>query len=218
MSDNGIIVVGGQTTGYTERSIYVYWDISPDLSSERQCGIVTPYYVVSSTRYIAHQHIQYAYCNRWVAMEYTKIPVSDRKIFVHYAKCMHSERTMCYNPDTCERMIYVEALLTTTPLLIKYPKYFNWNYVPQIINPEFMIWSHYDLDIDNITLKITSTNGVLISLNSGANPDKFSIKKFSNNQYKLIFYVDHVFDPGDTVTCYVMAYDIKGNYLKPGMW
>lgn len=218
MSDNGIVVIGGQTIGYTERNVYVYWDVSPDMSTERQFSIETPYYTINTARHVFYEDIQHIYTTRWVSMHYTPLPVSDRQMFVYYSQCMKSERFVYYHPDTAERLIYVESLLTTTPLLMKYPKYFNWNYVPQIVNPEFIVWAHYPLDLSNITLKITSTNGVLLSLNSGTNPDKFSIASIGNNQYKITFYVDYVFDPGDVVTCYVMAYDIKGNYLKPGMW
>lgn len=218
MADNGVIVVGGGTIGYSERNIYVYWDISADLSSDRSFLIETPYYVVANSRYIAHQHIQYIYNTRWMHIEYEPIPVTDRTIYVHYSKCFTSERSLYYHPDTHERMIYVEGLMTNTPLLMKYPKYFNWSYVPQVVNPEFIIWSFYDLDYSNVVLKLTSTNGVLLTLNSGTAPEKFDIQELSNNQYKITIFVDYVFDANDIITCYITAYDIKGNYLKQGMW
>ena len=218
VADNGIIIIGDQTIGYSERDTYIYWDVSSDMSSDRSCAIAVPYYQLINSRYVATEHIQHIYATRWVHIEYTPEPISERYIFMHYAACMHSERTVYYYPDTRERLMFVEGLLTATPLLMKYPKYYNWNYVPQILNPQFTIWSHYDLEETDVTLKIISSGGATIYLNSGTSPDAFSIEKTNDTTYVITVAVDHVFEPTETVTCYLTAYDVKDNYLKPGMW
>ncbi len=218
MADNGIIIIGDQTIGYSERDVYVYWDLSADFTNERSCVLSEPYYQVVNSRYVITDHIQYVYTTRWTGLEYDPIPITERYVFMHYAKCEHSERTVYYYPDTRERLMFVEGLLTNTPLLLKYPRYFNWNYVPQILNPEFTLWSHYALEEGDITLKLMSSSGTTILLNSGSTPDLFTITKITDTQYNVVVSVDHTFDPGDTITCYLTAYDVKDNYLKPGMW
>lgn len=217
-TSDGIIIVGGQTIGFTERQVYVYWDIAPDLRSNRFGFCENPYYVRSTARYIDHVHIQYLYITRWVHVEYDPIPTADRWVYVHYARCEHSERTIYWYPDTKERYVFAEGLLTNTPLLLKYPKYFNWNYIPQVLNPEFRIWSHYPIQEDDITLKITTDQGTIIYINSGTHPDKVEIVPDGEKIYKITFHVDHVFDPGEVVSCFLSLYDVKNNYLKDGMW
>lgn len=218
MADNGIIIIGGQVTGYSERNVTVLWDIAPDLISERHILIETPYFELFTSRYVTHQHIQYVYCTRWMICKVEEIPLTERKIFVHYALCTKSERTIYYYPDTRERLMFTEGLYTQTPLLLKYPKYFNWSYIPQVINPEFKIWSYYDLNELDITVKITSVAGFILYMNSGVHKDKFIISKDNEYIYTITVIIDHVFDPSDTVSCHVTAFDIKQNYLKPGMW
>jgi hypothetical protein len=218
MADNGIIIIGNQTIGYTERQTYIYWDISPDMSDERNVYIKPPYYLVNNNRYAGLNYVLSIYTTRWTGMEYEPVPMSERTIFLYYSQCIRSERTTYYYPETGNRLVFVEGLLTNTPLLMKYPKYFNWNYVPQILNPEFILWSFYPLSTSDITVKLMSTTGISVSVNSGVEPDKFTITTLSNNQYKIVANVDQTFPAGDHVSCYITAYDSKGNYLKPGMW
>lgn len=217
MADNGIIIIGDQTIGYTERETYVYWDISADVQSERTCFIETPYYLLSSARAVAMNYIQYIYSTRWTTYAQQIIPLSERFVFVHYSKCYSSERQTYYYPDTRERLAFAEGLLTQTPLLMKYPKYHNWNYIPQVLNPEFMLWSFYDLAEEDITVKMIGSTGTSVTVNSGVD-DVFTITKVADKQYKIKVIIDHTFDPGETVTCYITAYDVKGNHLKSGMW
>jgi hypothetical protein len=218
VADNGIVIIGNQTVGYTERNIYVYWDISPDLMTQRHIALEVPYYLVMSAREIAHQHIQYIYNTRWMHVEYEPTPITERHIFIHYALCLSSERVIYYYPDTRERLMYSECLLVNTPLIMKYPKYYNWAHVPQILSPSFLLWSFYPLDYENITVQLIGSSGNNIIKNSLSNNADFRIEKIAEYQYNVSVAVNHVFAPGETVTCYVTAYDSKGNYLKPGMW
>lgn len=219
MADNGIIIIGDQTIGYSERETYVYWDIAADAQSERSIILHPPYYLISNSRHTALNYIHTLYATRWTAMEYTPNPTSDRYVYLHYSLCVKSERTTYYHPETGNRLVFVEGLLTNTPLLMKYPKYYNWNYVPQVLNPEFILWSFYPLATSDITVKLLATNsGSSVVKNSGVDSNDFIIETLSNKQYKITVNIDHTFNPGDTVTCYVTAYDTKGNYLKPGMW
>lgn len=218
MADNGIIIIGGQTIGYTERNVYVYWDIASDMTSERGVALSAPYYLVPNARYTALNYILSAYTTRWTSLTYQPTPISERSVFMHYSQCVRSERGIYYHPETGNRLVFVEGLLTNTPLLMKYPKYFNWSYVPQVLNPEFILWSYYDLAVNDITVKLVSTAGITASANSGTDKSLFNIETLANHQYRVTVNIAQVFAPGDTVNCYVTAYDVKGNYLKPGMW
>lgn len=215
---DGLIVVGDQTTGYTERQIYVQWDITSDLISERNVTLLKPFYLVSSTRNVTFVRVQYLYMTRWVHVEYEPIPVTERQIYVEYSLCQSSERTIYYYPDTRERLVFVEGLLTATPLVLKYPKYYNWTYVPQILTPEFIIWAYYPLNENDITFKVVGSSGTSIALNSGVHSSKFKIEKIADLQYKITILIDHTFENGETVNCYLTAYDVKGNELKQGLW
>jgi len=177
MANDGIVVVSDQTIGYTERLIHVQWDITPDLMTERELTLLKPYYSLYSARSINFARIQYLYMTRWIFLNYTPIPITERNIYVYYSLKTMSERYIYYYPDTRERLCYVESIFTNTPLLLKYPKYFNWTYIPQILTPEFIIWSYYPLDMDNVTIKIVGSSGTIINLNSGAHKEKFKITR-----------------------------------------
>lgn len=218
MADNGIILIGDQVIGYTEREVYLYWDMDPDVISDRGILLHTPYYLISNSRHTALNYVCSVYATRWVFLEYKPTPITERKIYLCYALCNKSERTIYYHPETRDRLVFVEGLLTNTPLLMKYPKYYNWNYVPQMLNPEFILWSYYILELNDITVKLVSSLGDIITVNSGTHSTLFNIVTLPNNQYKITVTIDHIFEPSDTVTCYITAYDCKGNYLKSGMW
>ena len=218
MAKDGIIVVGDSLLGYTERVSYVYWDVNPDLISEKEVLIETPYIEIETFRYITHEHIDHLYTTRWSELIRAYQPVTEQIVTFNHKLIQFSNRYVYVYQDTRERIGYTEGLFTQTPLVLKYPKYYNWNYIPQIITPEFNVWSYYDLDTDNITIKIVSSKGTQIYLNSGINKDKFVIEKVASHQWKIKVYVDHVFEPGEKVSVYVTMYDVKGNYLKPGLW
>ena len=215
---DGIIIVGSQTIGFTERRVYVYWDIPPDLLSDRHSYMENPYRLFINTRYAGCNYIQHIYITRWVHVEYEPTPITEREVYLEYSLCQISERHIYFYPDSRERMVFAEGLFTQTPLLLKYPKYYNWNYIPQIISPEFIIWSFYPLDEDNITLVISTDQGTHLRYNSGTNPDSFRIEKITEEQYKVTVFIDHEFNNSEVVTCYLTAFDTKGNHLKDGMW
>jgi len=218
VAENGIIIIGDQTIGYSERSTYVYWDIAADAQSDRKILIKEPYYLVANGRHTTLNYVQSIYATRWTLLTYQPTPISERNIYLHYASCVRSERYTYYYPETGNRLVFVEGLMTNTPLLMKYPKYFNWNYVPQVLNPEFVLWSYYALEENDITIKLVSSGGSIILCNSGNETSKFTISNIADKQYKITVNIDHTFNTNETVTCYITAYDIKGNYLKPGMW
>ena len=82
MPDSGVLVIGDQIIGYSERYIYVNWDIAPDVCVEVQAVLEMPYLGVSSVRYVYHEHVKYSYSNKWCSILYTPIPVSDRYIYL----------------------------------------------------------------------------------------------------------------------------------------
>ena len=217
LTTDGILILAGQTIGYTEREVYVSWDIAPDLLTHRFFYNEEGFYRKSTYRYGTHEHIAYYYITRWIHVEYTPTPITERNVYVHYALCGIDSRTCYYYTDTRDRIVFAEGLYTNTPLLLRYPKYYNWAYIPQVLNPEFRVWSYYDIIESDITLKVVSDNAT-IYVNSGTDPDKFTVIKETNNIYKIKVNVDHVFDPNETVTCYLSLYDVKDNYLKDGMW
>ena len=218
MANDGVVVVGDSLQGYTERNIYVSWDINPDLRNERKAGIEIPYYRFHNFRYATHEHIDHIYTTRWSEVVRAYQPITERSVIFNYKQLVTTSRHVYVYQDTRERVGYTEGLFTQTPLLLKYPKYYNWSYIPQVINPEFKVWSYYDIDEDNITIKVISSNGKRVILNSGVNKDKFSIQKLTEHTWKITVYIDEVFEPDEKVSVYVTMYDIKGNELKPGFW
>jgi len=225
MPQTGVLILGDQIIGYTERWMYCYWDIDPEILSERNCSTVEPYYSYFSSRYASHEHIQYTYNTRWFYMEYEEIPVTDRWVYMYYSLTKYTERMFYFYPDTAERLCFYESLLTSTPLLLKYPKYYDWTYIPQVINPEFKVWSYYPINETDITLHIMSDGAGItedeqnIFLNSGVNPTKFKIEQEGNTEvYKIIVNVDAVFKNSEKIDLYFSLHDIKGNHLKPGLW
>ena len=218
MASEGILVVGDKVVGYTERNGYLYWDISPDLLSERKIVIETPFYRITNWRYVALEKIDHIFTTRYARVERAYQPITERKILLSYKLLQWSDRKIYAYQDTRERTIFVEGLFTQTPLLLKYPKYYNWHYVPQVLTPEFYIWSYYPLDENEITLKVVTDKGKKIVLNSAKDREKFKIEKLKNKKYKVTVFIDEVFEEGEKVSIYLSAYDIKGNELKPGFW
>jgi hypothetical protein len=218
MASEGILTVGDQIVGYSERNGYLYWDISPDLISERKVVIETPFYRLNSWRYGSYSAIDHIYTTRWAQVIRAYAPITERRIVFNFKLIQWSERTAYVYQDTRERIGFVEGLFTQTPLLLKYPKYYNWHYVPQVLTPEFYIWSFYELSTDDITLKIITDKGKQILLNSGKDKDKFKIEKVGDKKYKITVYVDEIFEEGEKVSVYLSAYDVKGNELKSGFW
>ena len=218
MPESGVLVIGDQVIGYSEHYVYACWDVNTDARTERSCAIESPFLLQSSSRYVYHEHVQYTFSGRYASILYDPIPVSDRYVYANYILNKTTERTCYFYPDTGYRYCFYESLLTQTPLLLKTPKYVDWEYIPQIINPEFKIWSHYDLNEDDISLHITSDNNANIFLNSGINKSVFKIEKESDKIYKITCYVDHVFDNGEEIDCHLTLFDVKGNHLKDGMW
>ena len=218
MADNGIIIIGNLTTGYTERETYVYWDVAPNTLDERTMALAEPYYLEWTAVYSAINYILTIYTTRWTCMDYTPTPMSEITTYLCYSELAWDERTCYFYLDTRDRWAFVEGLFTNTPLLMKYPKYYNWSYVPQVLNPQFILWSYYPLATNDITVKLMSVAGASVIVNSGTDASKFTLTPIGNNLYQIDVNVEHTFNTGDQVTCYITAYDTKGNYLKPGMW
>ena len=217
-TSEGVVLLGSQVLGYTEREVLAVWDVAPDLRDARQCFTPNSYLGFYDARFATQNYIQFISNTRWAAVVYKGPPCTEKNIFVYYSQCFFSNRTLYYYPDTSYRYVYAEGVFTATPLLLKYPKYYNWNYLPQVLTPEFRIWSFYPIDESSVTLKIVTDRGKFILLNAGAHPDKVEIVQESDKVYRIVFYVDTIFEHGEKVDCYLSLYDIKGNYLKDGLW
>jgi len=217
-TQTGVIVVGDLSLGFTERLTTLRWDIPADVVTERTCYIADPFYMFYSTRYCDYNYLQTSYITRWITYGLEIGYVSEITIMLDYCKTIFDDRVCIFYPDTSERMIFVESLLTNTPLLLKYPKYFNWNYIPQVLNPEFVLWSFYPLETEDITLKLVGSNGGMSIVNSGINPESVLIEHISERQYKITVMIAHVWDHGEIVNCHLSVFDVMGNHLKDGMW
>ena len=88
-----------------------------------------------------------------------------------------------------------ESFVRATPVILKYPKYHNWEYIPRKITPEFDVWSYYELDENSINLTIntlrTSDGDVIL-------PDIFEVLDFidislTDNLQGLTVYNDVVY-------------------------
>ena len=217
-TETGVIVIGDHSLGFTERLTCLRWDIPADVTTERSYYIEDPFYLFYSTRYCVYNYIQTSYITRWNTYGLEEKPISEISVMLDYCQVLSTERSCYFYPDTSERCIFVESLLTNTPLLLKYPKYFNWNYIPQVLNPEFVLWSFYPLEEEDITIKLVGSSGIIKIVNSGNSPESVTIEKVSEHQYKITAMVDHVFENGEIVNCYLTIFDIQGNHLKDGMW
>jgi len=238
-TETGVIVVGDQTIGYTERLTCLRWDIPADVVTERSAYTEDPFYLFYTTRYSTQNYILTTYSTRWTSYVVEQQTYSEKYIILDYAKREVTERHYYYYPDSANRFLFVQGLLTNTPLLLKYPKYFNWNYIPQIVNPRFDIWSFYPLEKNDLTLKIVGSSGTILYYNYGISQDSFLIEEFPQSppppppvgsilppgpldpppcRYRITVYVNHVFENEETINCYLTVFDSKGNYLKDGMW
>lgn len=218
MANEGFYSIGDHILGYTERNVLVQWDINPDLRSDRLTHIETPYYVVFDARYGTFQEILYIYITRWVATEVDGPPGTERLVALQGVVCHTSDRQACFYLDTGFRWAIAQGLFTNTPLLLKYPKYYNWSYIPEVLTPEFQIWSFYELDTSDIGIKLVGSESGTVELHSGRDADKFEITKISDKIWKIRVTVDKKFQAGETITCYVSAHDVYGQFLKDGLW
>jgi len=228
MPNSGVYTVGDKVIGYTERKVVFKSDISPDLRTERKIVLEQPYIVKLTWRYITYNHIAHYLSVRHLLIQRPEKPYfSERKIFLKWKLSFQSTRKIVVQTDIWTRKCFVESLYTNTPLLLKYPKYYNWEYVPQVLNLEFHIWSFYKLEENDITLYIVSKNNPNrkpIILNSGKDKSKFKIeiiKTYPNNKgflYKIQIFPDVIFNIGEELEISLVCYDVKGNYLKQGLW
>jgi len=226
MGDTGFSILGDHILGWSDLEVLVYSDIPVDLLTERTCSTPAPFIQFVSFRYTSLNYIQTFFHGRFVSGVYKLPEATDRKIYVHYRDLRISDRYCSFLPETNEIRAFFEGLLTTTPLTLKYPKYYNWNYIPRQINPKFNIWSFYDLDLDSVTIHITTNNSGNpslnkdIFLNSGLDSDKFEIIQHETNKklWEITVFVDEVFENGEEVITYVSMNDVKGNHLKDGLW
>jgi hypothetical protein len=226
-TSSGVYTVGDKIIAYTERQFIVKYDVSPDLRSERQFNLEQPYTVYTSWRYFSFNYILHLLSQRqFVIVRSEKPYFEERNFFIQWCHLDYTDRKFFVQLDIWKRNFIVESLFTNTPLLLKYPKYYNWDYVPQILNLEFNVYSFYDLEEDDITVYINSLTNPehSIILNSGLDKDKFEIKvisEYPNNKgkiYQIKVYVPIVFDVGEEIQISLVCYDKKGNYLKKGLW
>jgi hypothetical protein len=218
MANSGVINLQEYIIAYEERNVYIYFDVPADAKTERSIITVEPFIREITTRYVYQEWIAYLYVNRWVTQNYVPIIVSDKYIYQKSYLRQFSDRYITYYQDTGYRYVFCEGLITQTPLLLKYPKYYDWTYVPPVISPTFQIWSFYPIDNSNITIFITTDKNRNFYIHSGNNFNAFKIKQLSDKIYEITVSVDAVFDYGEKITCQLSLYDIKGNYLKPGIW
>jgi len=218
MPGTGIGILSDWFTDQNERNIYVYWDITPDRRDERIGKLGLSYIEKFSARNIIYEHILYTYISRWIGLYYQPTPITERNILIYWCQSFSSSRYIYYYLDESLRYCYIHGLLTSTPLLLKYPKYYNWDKLPRVLTPEFLIWSYYDLDENSVVVKVMSDKGYNKTFSKNLTPDKISIEKISDKIYKITVNIDNVFEDNEEVSIYISCFDKWGNYLKPGLW
>ena len=227
-TSSGVYTVGDKVIAYSERQFTIKYDISPDLRTERQFTLESPYVVYTSWRYFTQNYVLKALAERKFFIQRSEKPYfGERNFFIQWCHKTYSQRTFFVQKNIWIRNFVVNSLYTNTPLLLKYPKYYNWDYVPNVLTLEFKVYSFYPLSEDDITVYITSRTNPEehnLVLNSAIDRDKFEIKilsQYPNNRgfiYSIKVYVPVVFDYGEELEIGFSCFDIHGNELKKGLW
>ena len=208
----------------SEVNVYVYWDITPDRYDERNHFCIYGFERHVDARYCTYWEILYLYVTRWTYLYYEPTPITERNVYLYHCLTVNTERNVYFYLDESLRYMFVEGLLTQTPLLLKYPKYYTWEKIPRVLTPEFKIWSYYPLKEEDLTVRVISDgagdpNKAYNKIFSKTlTPDKIIIEKVTDKIYNIKVIIDHVFEPAEEVQIYICAFDIHGNYLKPGLW
>jgi len=216
---SGLLVFGSVILGFDSRTCFVAFDVAPETKSERFIYVAPAYITYTTWRYAKYNYVLKIFTTRYTYIEYKGFPYDERKIKVLYGIKYIDERHCYYYFLHNEVKCYCEGLFTNTPLLLKNYKYNNWERIPNVITPEFYIWSFYPLDENSIELLIhNKTKDEYILLSSSTDKDKFKIEKVSNYVYKITVFVNEFFENGTVLDLYLSVYDIHGNYIKDGIW
>jgi len=218
MANTGIITLGNYILGFDSRYCVFKYDVQPELKYEIKC-ITSGFLRFNTWRYIHYNYIIKVFTTRYVHIVEEKKPYSEKKIYMLYGIRYKDERYCYYYYLQNEVKCYFESLFTQTPLLLKNYKYNHWERIPNLISPEFYIWSYYPIDEKSIEIFIhDKTNDRLIVYSYITDKDKFKIEKIKEKIYKVSLEVDVFFENGTELDIYISLYDIKGNYLKDGLW
>jgi hypothetical protein len=104
---------------------------------------------------------------------------------------------------------------------MKYPKYYNNEFLPLVITPAFKVWGFYPLDLDTLTILVKDiTNGREFLYNYGVNKEVFEVEETPATDGRGFIYSitvktpDLVFPPNTQIEIYIDVYDIYGNQIK----
>lgn len=219
----GFINFGSYTLGYREITCYFYQDIAPELQRNQRCYLSGAFIRNDRFWYGSFNSLLSSFISFYIYHIHIGPPYTHFNIFIHYAEKRKTEWKCSFNIDTSTFMCYTESVFTNTPLLLKYPKYYNWYRIPQVLTPRFTIWSYYDLDLTSIDvfIKYTKSNKTILKiLNSAVNKDKVIIKRRQENAqiYEIEAYFDDIIPENTEVEIGITCQDIKGNWLKDGLW
>lgn len=219
----GFIDFGSYILGYRETYCYFYTDVSPDLQRNQTCYFGGAFLRYDRFYYGSFDSILSRAIGYYIYHEHLGPPYIHYRIFVHYADKRKSDWNCYYLIDTTTYYCYTESLFTNTPLVLKYPKYYNWYRIPQILTPKFTIWSFYDLDLTSIDIYIKyerNNRTIMKILNSALNRDKINIRRNNGNPniYEIEAYFDDIIPENTEVEIGIACQDIKGNWLKDGLW
>jgi len=218
MAQTGIITIGNFILGFDARTCYVEFDIAPELKSERHIH-TSAFERYTSWKYCVYEYILYTFTTRYIHFLEEGSPYSEKYSYVHWAVKRYDERYAYYEFIHNEVKCFCEGLFTHTPLLLKNFKYNNWQYIPNVITPEFYIWSFYELDINSVEIMIhNKTTNEYIVYTYNTDKDKFEIEKLTDYVWKIKLSVDVFFENGTEIDIYISVYDVHGNALKEGLW
>lgn len=218
LHQNEVIAFQDKITGIDERYAGLSVYINPDLVSERNAFVPAGFVSYFNARLIQLRWYFHTFTTRYIGMDYLPIPVSDKRIFMLYAQ-RHCDDRYCYTElDTSWKYCFCEGKVVNTPLLMKYPKYTDVDYLPLVITPNFKVWSYYELDLNSLTVLIKdTTNNQEYLFNYANNKDKFRIIQHKTNNgfiYDITLYPDLVFMPNSKIEIYIDVLDIWGNRIK----
>jgi hypothetical protein len=232
LKQNSIVVYSDHIEGIDERYSGLKVYINPDLTSERNCYTPKGYLERYTAKICQSSWKFHTFTTRYCGQKYNPIPVSDKKIFMLYAQRECSDR-YCYTIlDTSWKYCYTEGKVTNTPLIMKYPKYYNLPELPLAIYVDFKVYSFYKLDLDTLYVLIKDkTNNKTWLFHYPKDKDKFKVeikklpipsrlegkvlhKDERNFEYHIILYPNITLEPSSEIDIYVSVYDIFGQPIK----
>lgn len=220
----GFLDFGSYLLGWRETNCYAYFDVPSDLQRNIDIFVPQPFIRKETWLYCSYDYVLNTFFSVYTFAPHQGNPYRHINVFYNYALKLKNDINCFYYINTQDILCFVESAFTNTPLVLKYPKYYGWERVPQILSPRFTIWSYYEIDISSINVYIRYQNAenqyVLSILNPMVHKDKVIVKRDVGNDkiYIIEAYFPDVIPPNRKVEIGISLQDVKGNQLKQGFW